>query len=221
MRENGIHTSIRLMTDWESLWKEGTTPWDKGAPAPPLQEYLALEDNVLSAASRILVPGCGAGHDVRELAARTAAKVVGLDVSAEAVARARDFPAVGGEQYECGDFFARGLAGFDAIWEHTCFCAINPSARSDYAAAAAHAVRGGGWFVGVFYLEPWSADEIPEPPPFGAEREEIIACLSPGFSLRWEKVPDLAYPGREGREWLAVFERSHGERGVAEGGSAR
>ncbi len=50
---------------WEGAWREGRTPWDHGAPAPPLVEY--LQQNV-PPTGQILVPGSGGGHDARALA---------------------------------------------------------------------------------------------------------------------------------------------------------
>ena len=47
--------------DWEQNYRENNTPWDKGAPAPPLADWL----NGRALQGEILVPGCGAGHDAR------------------------------------------------------------------------------------------------------------------------------------------------------------
>lgn len=174
--------------------------------APPLEEFLAGSDAAWLTSGRVLVPGCGSGHDVRALAA-TGAEVVGLDISETAIATAREQAPVANETYRCADFFAGDHGSYDALWEHTCFCAIDPDRRDDYAAAAAAAVRPGGYLVGVFFINPWDADETAEPPPFGATREAIIGHLAPGFEWIDGRVPSRAFPGREGREWLAWFQR--------------
>ena len=44
-------------------------------------------------------------------------------------------------------------------------------------------------------------------PPFETSREEVRRLLAGTFVLREDFVPSRAYPGREGKEWLAVFER--------------
>ncbi len=118
------------------------------------------------------------------------------------------------ERYESGDFLKGGRSGYDAIWEHTCFCAIDPERRSDYAESAAEAVREGGRLFGVFYLDP---DNDGDGPPFGATREEIIGCFGPWFDFVEGWVPARTYESRTGREWVAVFERS--ARGVARSGN--
>ena len=70
--------------DWEQLYREGETPWEKGAAHPALIRW--LNENPLS--GRVLVPGCGFGYDVRALAA-TGAEVVGLDIAPSAITTAR------------------------------------------------------------------------------------------------------------------------------------
>lgn len=205
------------MTDWDERWRAGDTPWEKGYAAPPLAEYLEAGDTELHRARRVLVPGCGSGHDVRELA-RHGIGATGLDLSATAIGRARREAPAGREDYVCGDLFAadwRIGREFDAVWEHTCFCAIDPSLRPAYAKAMADILSAGGHLVGVFYLTPWDPGETGEGPPFAATREEIAELFSPWFDLRKERVPGRAYPGREGKEWLVVLERQ-GNRGVAE-----
>ncbi|MFC7336163.1 methyltransferase domain-containing protein [Haloferula chungangensis] len=203
------------MTDWDERWREGDTPWDHGEAAPPLLELLDSEYGDHLKGRRVLVPGCGSGEDVRALA-RAGARATGLDISPAATAHARQLDPTEGAEFVSGSFFDWSSEAFDAIWEHTCFCAIDPADRVRYAAACARLIRPGGFLTGVFYLEPWLPDELPEPPPYGAERSEIIDLLEPEFVLRWDKVPDRAFPSRVGREWLAVFERIDCDRGVAD-----
>ena len=198
------------MNRWEELWQTGETPWDKGYAAPPLAEFLERGDTVLHRSRQVLVPGCGGGHDVRELA-RHGIGATGLDLAETAIAAARRYPPVGNETYITGDLFDsswRAGLGFDAVWEHTCFCAIDPSLRPDYARAMAEILPPGGHLVGVFYLVPWDPGEDAVGPPFETSREEVAALLAPWFILRDHYVPSRSYPGREGKEWLAVFERT-------------
>lgn len=197
------------MNRWEDLWRSGETPWDKGYAAPPLTEFLEQGETVLHHARRVLVPGCGGGHDVRELA-RQGIGATGLDLAETAVAAARRYPVVAGEDYVAGDLFDdswRAGREFEAVWEHTCFCAIDPSMRQAYARAMEEILKPGGFLVGVFYLTPWDPGEDPVGPPFETTREEVTGLLAGSFVLRENFVPARAYPGREGKEWLAVFER--------------
>lgn len=207
------------MIDWEERWREDDTPWEKGYAAPPLEEFLDEADCELLGAERVLVPGCGSGHDVRAIR-RHGIPATGLDLSASAINRAMAQPAVGDEDYLCGDLFSKDWRvgrRFDAVWEHTCFCAIDPEMRPAYARAMSEILPPGGFLTGVFFLTPWDPGEEHAGPPHEASREEITKLFSPWFELRKEKVPERAYPGREGREWRAVFQRRElSNPGVAE-----
>ena len=90
-----------MPTDWEEHYQTGDTPWDKGAPSPPLVDYLAVRSSL---GGRVLVPGCGLGHDVRTIAER-AEETVGIDISPSAIARAATFPAKRGVRYAVADLF--------------------------------------------------------------------------------------------------------------------
>lgn len=193
-----------MPTDWESKYQASETPWDKGAPSPGLVDFLA--GNPIT--GRVLVPGCGLGHDVRALAAG-GAEVVGLDIAPSAVEAAGKFSPVGSERYEVADLFAlpAHLRGkFDWVWEHTCFCAIDPSQRVAYVAAVAGALRPGGHLLGVFYLDPGN-DHPDEGPPFEVSVAELDQLFLPRFKLVREWLPERAYPGREGREWMRLLMR--------------
>lgn len=197
------------MTDWNERYRKGETPWEKGAPAPPLLEILEKADHEIWGGGTVLVPGCGTGHDVRALAAR-GFRVLGLDLAEEAIRRAEAQPKACDEQYDTGDFLDaawREGKSFSAIWEHTCLCAIDPARRGDYAKACAELITPGGCLVGVFFLTPYDPGEEWTGPPFPAEVEELDSYFSPWFERETAWVPEAAYPGREGREWLAVYRR--------------
>jgi SAM-dependent methyltransferase len=195
-------------TDWESCYREGTTPWEKGSAAPPLLEY--LENRELS--GRILVPGCGFGHDVRALAsANAAAEVVGLDISASAIAAAEGFEKAGSERYVQANLFElpEALRGnFDLVFEHTCLSGLPPALRPDYVDAFHSALKPGGQVLAIFFLSPWDDGETPEPPPYGITIAELVGMFAGRFALEREWQPGKFYPGREGREWMRLLTKS-------------
>jgi SAM-dependent methyltransferase len=193
-----------MPTDWEDRYRRKDMPWEKGAPSPGLLDFLATEP----VHGRVLVPGCGFGHDVRALAG-TAEEVVGLDLAPSAVEGAQAFPKVGSERYEVADLFAlpphlRGV--FDWVWEHTCFCAIDPAQRAAYVDAVAGALRPGGRLLAVFYLDPGNSSPD-EGPPFEVSIAELDRLFLPRFRVEREWLPKRAYPGREGREWMRLLSR--------------
>lgn len=187
--------------DWEARYQNADTPWERGEAAPPLVEWLARNE----IAGRILVPGCGRGHDVRALA-RGGAEIVGLDIAASAVARAKSHPPVAAERFLVGDLFALPadfFGAFDAVFEHTCFCAIDPSRREAYVDAVASALRPHGQLLAVFYLDPDSG----EGPPFGVTMAELDALFGSRFRTVESYVPTAAFSGREGRELVRRLQR--------------
>lgn len=194
------------MRDWHACWMEGETPWDRGSAAPPLIELLESEAGSFLKDATVLVPGCGSGHDVRALADH-GARPVGLDLSPKAIEVARGM-SDGNASYESGDFLDGSRTGYDALWEHTCFCAIEPHQRRAYIAAAARAVKPGGRLCAVFYLDP---DNDEEGPPYAVDEAEIRERFGPYFRMLEAWVPSMSYPGREGREWLVVAERNSEE----------
>ena len=198
------------MTDWQHQYATGGTPWDRGEPAPALLQYLAT----FPVRGRVMVPGCGTGHDVKALASAGAEQVTGLDVAPLAVERANQLLAVvpNGDAM-LGDVFEDShrapLAGsFDLVWEHTCYCAIPRERRADYVEAVAAVLKPGGQLLGVFFLNPWDEDgDHLQGPPFGTGLEELRSMLEARFELVRGWRPDVAYPGREGREWCGLFEK--------------
>lgn len=197
------------MRDWEHCYRTGETPWDKGCPAPPLLEMVGRHGPGIFGEGPVLVPGCGLGHDVRSIASH-GVPVIGLDISETAVGQASAITLAGAEVYELGDYLSPDWCegrSFSAIWEHTCFCAIDPSLRAAYARSAAAVIAPGGMFVGVFYLTPNGPGEEMDGPPFNSSIAEIEALFLPHFEKVDAWVPESSFPGREGKEWLALFRR--------------
>lgn len=193
-----------MPTNWEAHYISKNMPWEKGAPHPALVDYLAKRE----VRGRVLVPGCGMGHDVRALAAH-GANPVGLDIAPSAITAAQSLPAAGAEEYVLGDFFAlpASMTGaFDWVFEHTCFCAIDPSLREAYVQSAREALKPGGQLLAIFYLDPGN-DSPDEGPPFEVSLAELDRLFLPKFELVEEWLPANTYPGREGREWMRLLER--------------
>lgn len=186
-------------TDWEAHYQAKDTPWDKGEPSPGLVDWLATHP----AAPRgtVLVPGCGLGHDVRAWAA-AGFHATGFDIAPSAVERARVAGMPERTEFRLGDFLAdEPHAPFDWVFEHTCFCAIQPSQREDYVRAVLRWLKPDGHYLAVNYFIP---DK--EGPPFGVDREEIWARFSPRFELLEEWTP-RSYPNRTGLERMFLWKR--------------
>ncbi len=186
---------------WDKRYRDGDTPWEKGFGAPPLAEY--LERSILQ--GRVLVPGCGFGHDVR-LLARQGARPLGLDVSPNALASARNFQLAGEEEYLLGDLFDLDesiKASFTGVFEHTCLCAIDPARRLEYTRAVVDALEVGGVLLAIFFIE----IEDPDGPPYPISCAEIDQLFHPFFETEEQWLPGRSFPGREGREQMRLMRK--------------
>ena len=198
------HLEAQPVSDWETLYQTGEMRWEKGVPHPELIATLRK----LPLRGRVLVPGCGYGHDARAIAA-TADEVIGIDIAPSAISGAKKHPLVGGERYVLADLFHLPAAlrgGFDWVFEHTCFCAIAPARREDYVAAVTNALAPSGRLLAIFYMNP-EMDPGEEGPPFGTTKEELDERFGAAFRVLAEWVPATTHPGREGRELCRVMER--------------
>lgn len=193
---------------WDTIYRESEENrpgWDLGAPNPEL--VWQLENAVPELVpGRVLVPGCGYGHDLRLFAER-GFEVTGVDLAPMAVAGARlllEEAGVAGVVVE-GDFFAiepgEG-ADFDYIYEYTCFCAIHPTRRREYAEQAARLLRRGGQLIGCFYNHGNEGG-----PPFDTTAEAVRRAFEGLFEMRTLAFAQHSVDRRMGKELWARFVR--------------
>ena len=194
---------------WDQRYQEGADGWELGQPAPPLARFLRDHQQAPQPPGKVLVPGCGRGHEAA-LLEDLGFCAIGLDFSGEALAEARRLQ---GEdratlQWLQADLFDRqaleaaGLTpgSLSGIVEHTCFCAIDPGLREDYLATACRLLAPGGWLLGLFWCH-----RQPGGPPWGsvpqvAEAQLHQAGLVPEI---WE--PATGSGDKRNDEWLGLW----------------
>jgi len=189
---------------WEGKYQSKDMPWEKGAPSPGLVDFLAAHTKLER--TTVCVPGCGTGHDVREWAA-AGFSATGYDIAPSAIWSAikKTKAARLTATFHCGDFLRDDPPQrFDWVFEHTLFCAIQPSERDEYVQAVLRWLKAGGQYLAVNYLIP---DK--DGPPFGTTRQELWERLSPHFKLHKEWVP-RSYPNRTGLELMLWWRRGRG-----------
>ena len=195
--------------DWNARYLEQDTPWDKGTATPVLAEIAERHPGIFTG-RRVLVPSCGAGHDARWLASRRAT-VTGLDIAPLAVEQARVLDPGRSVVYAVGDFLSPGAISddpFEMIWEHTCFCALDPSLRPGYLRAAYSALKPDGMVVGVFFINP-EMDKGETGPPFGIDATKLeTGWKEAGFELTDSWIPASGFDGRVGRERVMCLRKT-------------
>ena len=186
---------------WEQRYQTNDMPWEKGAPSPGLVDFLAAHSDLPR--DTVCVPGCGTGHDVRAWAA-AGFTTFGYDLAPSGIRLATEKTTAAGlnANFQLADFLRdKPPQQFDWLFEHTLFCAINPSERDDYVRALLRWLKPDGQYLAVNYLIP---DK--DGPPFGTTRDELWQRFSPHFDLLEEWVP-RSYPNRTGLELMLWWRR--------------
>ncbi|CAN5487917.1 hypothetical protein BH20VER3_BH20VER3_23980 [soil metagenome] len=191
----------QTQTDWEEAYQRRETPWEKGQPHPALVDFVAVNGPL---EGEIFVPGCGSGHDVRALVTPEN-HVVGMDLASCAIKKAKARPAIAQEEYLLGDLFDLPAAlneSFDWVFEHTCFCAIDPLRRRDYVDLIVRLLKPGGKLLAIFFINP---DHDQEGPPYRVSAAELEEYFGRFFVVEKEWVPTRTHPGREQRELFRLL----------------
>ncbi len=173
------------MSHWEEKYRNRSIPWDRGAVSPALLGW--LEDGELQP-GRVLIPGCGHGHEALELAQR-GFQVSALDIAPSALAHLTSELQAAGVEAECIEADAlswRPATPFDAIYEQTCLCALDPVHWAAYEQQLFAWLRPGGKLFALFMQT-----DRPAGPPFHCALPDMRA-LFPATRWHW---PDIA-PGR-------------------------
>lgn len=169
---------------WDVRYESQTTPWDFGGVPAPLARYLAR--GALPRGARVLIPGCGSGHEITAFAA-AGCDVTAIDFSPPAAERARrQIRDATHARVITGDFFTTGFsaAPFDFIYERTFLCALPPAWRERIVARSAALLRPGGTLAGIWFFE-----ESEDGPPFGLAPGAAAGLYDPYFRLvRDERV---------------------------------
>jgi len=190
--------------DWDEKYRTGEVFWNKGAPSPPLQQY--LERHPLR--GRTLVPGCGHGHEVA-LAVKFGLDAVGLDIAPTGIAAARALYPKLAERFVTGDLFdppAAMRGAFDVVLEHTCMSGLHPSLRPSYRRGIDLTLRRGGLLLGVWFINP-DLDPGDEGPPYPFSVPDLTALFANGYEVVVDYVPEVAFDTRAGRERVRVLRR--------------
>ncbi len=185
--------SASAREEWEGRWRRGETGWDRGGPNPALMRW--LEDGALEPC-RVLIPGCGRGYEAVELA-RRGFEVTAIDIAPSAVhALKRALEDEGlAARVILGDLFEfEPDAPFDAVYEQTCLCAIEPGQRAAYERRLQEWLRPEGRLLALFMQTGRACG-----PPFHCDLLDMRRLFADS-RWRWpEGAMPLFSPHRNGR----------------------
>lgn len=191
--------------NWDEKYRTGEVFWNRGAPSPPMRQYLQRHP----VHGRTLVPGCGHGHEVA-LAVELGLDATGLDIAPTGITAARALYPQLSARFVVGDLFdpPKEMRGaFDVVLEHTCMSGLHPSLRTNYRRGIDLTLRPGGLLIGVWFINP-DLDPGDEGPPFPFSVPDLTALFAEGYEIVADYVPDVAFSGREGRERMRVLRRT-------------
>lgn len=182
---------------WSQRYENQQHGWDLGQISPPVKAYI---DQLADKELKILIPGCGSGHEGSYLWKEGFKNVHVLDFSelplALFMSNNPDFPK---EQIHCSDFFQHDEK-YDLIIEQTLFCAIDPNLRPDFAKKVAALLKPGGKLVGLLFNRMFDAG-----PPFGGNQDEYERYFCSHFSNIYFEPCHNSIAPRSGSELFIKF----------------
>ena len=189
---------------WDENYEQGTAGWDLGKPTPVFQRLLS--SGQLSP-GRMIVLGAGRGHDAREFA-RRGFQVTAVDFSSQAVSEMhRLATAEAPVEILQHDIFTLPETlnySFDYVLEYTCFCAIDPNRRAEYADLVARLLKPNGMYIDLAF----PLDGRKGGPPFAVSAAEILELFQArGFRLVSREKPTDSISARRGAEELFLFQK--------------
>ena len=187
---------------WEKVYRSGEIRWDKGRASPPLVRLAG--EGVIPKGASVAVPGAGKGHDAVMLAQHGYA-VTAIDFAPSAADAMRANAKAAGVDMKVvqGDVFELAALGpFDAVVEHTIFCAIDPQKKQHFADAGTASLAPGGLYLGVFYAHGKEGG-----PPYTPDEAEVRRLYESHYEIvRLRRAPD-GFPERLGNELEFVFRK--------------
>lgn len=170
---------------WSDVYKStnNNPPWNLNSPHPFLATTLP---QLKIPKSKILVLGCGYGHDAAFLA-KAGHFVTAVDFSPQAIEGAKKlYGDIQNLKFERHDAFllpAHFENAFDIVFEHTFFCAIDPGKRNEIIKIWKNCLVETGHILGLFFVH-----HSYNAPPFGATEWELRERLKSRFQfLYWSR----------------------------------
>ncbi len=177
-----------MKEEWENRYNQGQTGWDRGDISPALDLML---DHTGLTEGRLLTPGCGRGYEVVELA-RRGFDVTALDISPTAVNHLKARLAQENLQatvLEVDMLQWQPDEPFDAIYEQTSLCALNPELWAQYEKQLYGWLKPGGVILAM-----WMQTFAEGGPPYHCDPNSVKQLFT---ADRWkwsEQIDTVSHP---------------------------
>lgn len=189
---------------WEKDYERQTDGWDLGGPTPAFKRLISSRELI---PGRMIVLGAGRGHDAREFA-RHGFQVTAVDFASQAVQEMHRLadPEAPVEilQHDIFTLPERLTNSFDYVLEYTCFCAIDPKRRAEYADLVTRLLKPDGIYIDLAF----PLDGRKGGPPFAVSVSEVLNIFQErGFKLISREKPDESVSPRRHAEELFIFQK--------------
>jgi SAM-dependent methyltransferase len=189
---------------WDENYESKTDGWDLGGPTPVFKQLISSRQLI---PGRMIVLGAGRGHDAREFA-RHGFQVTAVDFASQAVQEMHRLadPEAPVEILQ-QDIFALPEVldqSFDYVLEYTCFCAIDPKRRAEYADVVTRLLKPNGIYIDLAF----PLDGRKGGPPFAVTESEIMDLFQErSFKLVSREKPAESISPRRHAEELFIYQK--------------
>ena len=191
---------------WDADYERRTDGWDLGGPTPVFKR-LTLAASQQLAPGRMIVLCAGRGHDAREFA-RCGFQVTAVDFASQAVREMQRLASpeapvdiLQHDMFTLPDTFNHS---FDYVLEYTCYCAIDPKRRIEYADLVTRLLKPNGIYIDLAF----PLDGRKGGPPFAVSDSEIVHLFQQrGFKLISREKPAESVSPRRHAEELFLFQK--------------
>jgi len=200
-----MNSNVNFPAKWERDYQRGTDGWDLGGPTPVFQR---LASSKRLKAGRMIVLGAGRGHDAREFS-RHGFDVTAVDFSSYVVEQmhklADPHAPIKILQHDIFNLPPELNNSFDYVLEYTCFCAIDPKRRTEYADLVRRLLKEDGLYIDLAF----PLDQRKGGPPYAVAATEILDLfLNRGFILLSREKPADSVRQRRHAEELFIFQKN-------------
>src|ERR1700752_5159500 len=199
-----MKNNVNSARKWEADYARKTDGWDLGGPTPVFRRLVSSRR---FNPGRMIVLGAGRGHDAR-LFASHGFQVTAVDFAPHAVQEMQRLASAEAPaeilQHDIFTLPETLNSTFDYVLEYTCFCAIDPERRAEYADLVTRLLKPNGMYIDLAF----PLDGRKGGPPFAVtEAESFDLFQKRGFKLMSrEKSAESVSPRRHAEE-LFVFQK--------------
>ncbi len=198
-------SDVNFPRKWDENYQSGTDGWDLGGPTPVFKR-LASSNRFIP--GRMIVLGAGRGHDAREFS-RHKFEVTAVDFSPYVInemrKRAEPDAPLQILQHDIFTLPAELNHSFDYLLEYTCFCAIDPRRRAEYADLVTRLLKPDGIYIDLAF----PLDDRKGGPPYAVKESEIFDLFeSRSFNLILREKPADSVKPRRHAEELFIFRKA-------------